>query len=114
MSRTRYCGLIPTTDYPRTGPQVVHPIDESSPLYGATPEDVIAMRAEIIAVLDGIDEKVSDNYQVKWSYVADEIVWGAKFVPMVSLIPRPPGMCKCARVYVCRACVLRAGVSLGG
>jgi hypothetical protein len=42
----------------------VHPIDQSSPLYGATMNDIINMRAEIIGVLDGIDETVSDNFQV--------------------------------------------------
>lgn len=44
--------------------QVVHAIDEFSPLCKATPEDVLSMRMEIIAVLDGIDETVSDNFQV--------------------------------------------------
>ncbi|KNC82540.1 hypothetical protein SARC_05188 [Sphaeroforma arctica JP610] len=64
--------------------QVVHPIDENSPLFGKSAADLAAMRVEIIAVVDGIDEVVSDNVQVKWSYLASDLIWDAnRFTPMV-------------------------------
>eukprot|EP01134_Creolimax_fragrantissima_P005767 CFRG5767T1 len=62
---------------------VVHPIDEHSPLYGRSADELADMRMEIIPVVDGIDEVVSDNVQVKWSYMASDMVWDATFVPMV-------------------------------
>jgi len=42
---------------------VTHAIVEMSPLYGLSLEDMAAANGEIIAVLDGIDEISSQNYQ---------------------------------------------------
>jgi len=42
---------------------VTHAIDDQSPLYGLSLEDMAAENGEIIAVLDGIDEISSQNYQ---------------------------------------------------
>src|SRR5690606_4322570 len=38
---------------------------------------------EIIAVFDAIDEATSDNYQVLWSYLPNEIKFNYKFDSMV-------------------------------
>jgi inward rectifier potassium channel len=61
---------------------VVHPIDESSPLYGATPDKLIDSDAEFLIVLTGIDETSSQSVNVRSSYKYDEVVWGAKFGDM--------------------------------
>jgi inward rectifier potassium channel len=45
--------------------KIVHKIDEVSPLYGKTIDDIKAERGEIIALLDGIDENTSENYQAR-------------------------------------------------
>lgn len=58
---------------------IVHPIDESSPLYRATPDDLIASNAEFLILLTGTDETFSQTVHARSSYRADEIVWGAKF-----------------------------------
>jgi len=62
---------------------VTHAIDEMSPLYGLSLEDMAAENGEIIAVLDGIDEISSQNYQSRWSYIPQEILSHREFVPCV-------------------------------
>jgi len=47
-----------------------------------------AENGEIIAVVDGIDEISSLNYQLRWSFKANEILEGQEFVPCVR---RDPG-----------------------
>ncbi|MCU1292876.1 MAG: hypothetical protein JWP08_1726 [Bryobacterales bacterium] len=60
---------------------VVHPIDQSSPLYGVTSADLKDMQAEILILLKGFDETFGQVVHTRRSYRHDEIVWGAKFVP---------------------------------
>lgn len=54
---------------------VMHVIDETSPLHGATPESLKAARAELIVVLGGIDSTVASRVHGRHSYVPDEIEW---------------------------------------
>lgn len=58
---------------------VVHPIDESSPLHQRTAEDLIGCDAEVLILLNGIDETFSHTVHARSSYKADEIVWGKRF-----------------------------------
>jgi len=62
---------------------VTHPIDEQSPLYRKSLEDVAEENGEIIVVMDGIDEISSQSYQSRWSYVPQEILEHREFVPCV-------------------------------
>jgi inward rectifier potassium channel len=59
---------------------IVHPIDENSPMFGLSREDLIANDAEFLILLTGIDETFSQTVHARSSYRADEVVWGAKFV----------------------------------
>ena len=59
---------------------VVHPINESSPLYGLSSEDYIRTDAEILILLTGIDETFSQVVHTRSSYKPDEIRCGHKFV----------------------------------
>jgi inward rectifier potassium channel len=59
---------------------IVHPIDENSPMFGLTREDLIANDAEFLILLTGIDETFSQTVHSRSSYRAEELVWGAKFV----------------------------------
>lgn len=61
---------------------IVHPIDESSPLFGKKPEDLAALQAEILILIKGFDDTFSQVVHARYSYRYDEIVWGAKFVPV--------------------------------
>ena len=58
---------------------IVHPIDEKSPMYGLTQEELIASDAEFLILLTGIDETFSQTVHARSSYRAEEIVWGARF-----------------------------------
>ena len=58
---------------------VVHPIDESSPLFGMTYEQLIAADTEFLVLLGGIDDTFSQGVHSWISYKADEVVWGARF-----------------------------------
>ncbi len=61
---------------------VVHPIDESSPLYGWTPERLAASDAEFTILLTATDETYAQTVHARSSYKPSEIVWAAKFVDM--------------------------------
>ena len=58
---------------------IVHPINESSPLFGKTELDLLETDAEILVLLTGIDETFSQTVHTRSSYKNDEIVWQAKF-----------------------------------
>jgi len=62
---------------------VTHPIDEESPLYRKSLENMAEENGEIIVVLDGIDEISSQSYQSRWSYVPKEILPHREFLPCV-------------------------------
>lgn len=58
---------------------IVHPIDEKSPLYGLTEQDLRESDAEFLILLTGIDETFSQTVHSRSSYKPNEIVWGARF-----------------------------------
>ena len=58
---------------------IVHPIDEKSPMYGCTQQDLIAADAEFLILFTGIDETFSQTVHSRSSYRADELIWGVKF-----------------------------------
>lgn len=63
---------------------IVHPIDEQSPLRG---RDAAALReagVEIIINVAGVDEVLSQPIHARFSYTADDLVWGGRFADMVS------------------------------
>lgn len=60
---------------------VVHPIDESSPLYGKTAADLERSQAEIMIIVKGFDDTFSQTVNARYSYRFDELVWNAKFKP---------------------------------
>lgn len=58
---------------------VVHPIDEKSPLWGMTEEELLASDSEFLVLLNGFDETFSQNVHARSSYKAAEVAWGARF-----------------------------------
>ncbi|XP_058129114.1 G protein-activated inward rectifier potassium channel 3-like [Anopheles ziemanni] len=58
---------------------VVHRIDEKSPLYGYSAEDILLERFEIVVVLEGTVESTGQTTQARTSYVNTEILWGQRF-----------------------------------
>lgn len=62
---------------------VVHPIDETSPLWGVTEAEFIASQPELFILITAMDETFSQVVHSRTSYVADEVVWNAKFKSML-------------------------------
>lgn len=58
---------------------VVHPIDEKSPLFGLSHEDLLEGDAEFLVLLTGMDETFSQMVHARSSYKADEVLWGARY-----------------------------------
>ena len=60
---------------------IVHPIDESSPLAGRSPEDLAQHQAEFLITIKAFDDTFYQTVHVRHSYRYEEVVWGARFVP---------------------------------
>lgn len=66
---------------------IVHPIDERSPFYGKTAEDLEKASTEILVLIKGFDDTFSQTVHAQYSYTYDQFVWGAKFQPAFSVDP---------------------------
>ncbi len=60
---------------------IVHPIDEASPFFGKTREELASLAAEILILIQGFDDTFSQVVHSRYSYRHDQFVWGAKFIP---------------------------------
>lgn len=58
---------------------IVHPIDETSPLWGVTEQELRDADAEFFVSLQAIDETFSQQVHSRTSYKPAEVVWGARF-----------------------------------
>ena len=58
---------------------IVHPIDENSPLYNLTEEDLRKGNAEFTILLSGMDETYAQIVHTRTSYKTREIKFGYKF-----------------------------------
>ncbi|HEX4961473.1 MAG TPA: ion channel [Thermoanaerobaculia bacterium] len=61
---------------------IVHPIDQESPLYGVTYEELLASEAEFLVLLTGIDETFSQTVHTRSSYKAEELVCNVRFASL--------------------------------
>ena len=61
---------------------IVHPINENSPIYGMSLDELKEARAEVLVYLKAFDEGFANTVAARTSYTADEIIVGAKFKPM--------------------------------
>lgn len=61
---------------------VVHPITESSPLWGMDEATMRAQEVEFLVLCSGIDDTVQQAVYTRTSYRAEEVVWGARFANM--------------------------------
>src|ERR1019366_3627909 len=60
---------------------VVHPIDESSPLWGKPAEYLVEHQAEFLITIKAFDDTFFQTVHVRHSYRFEEVVWGARFAP---------------------------------
>ena len=56
--------------------KAIHRIDESSPLYNYSAEQLSVEHFEIVIVLEGVNESSGMTTQVRTSYIPSEIQWG--------------------------------------
>ncbi|HSZ74558.1 MAG TPA: ion channel [Rhizomicrobium sp.] len=66
---------------------IMHRIDETSPLSGATLDSLYDQQVEIVIVLSGTDDTLSEKIYARHSYTPDEIRWGHRFVDILSVAP---------------------------
>lgn len=67
---------------------IVHPIDEASPFFGKTAEDLAQVSGELLILIQGFDDTFSQVVHSRYSYRHDDIVWGAKFTPAFKVDPK--------------------------
>ncbi|MGE5202031.1 MAG: ion channel [Acidobacteriota bacterium] len=63
---------------------VMHPIDAKSPLHGANAASLAAQDAAVVVTLTGIDESFSQTIFARYTYDSAEILWGRRFVDILS------------------------------
>ena len=61
---------------------IVHPIDENSPLYQKSVEELKKMHAEFIILIQGYDETFAQNVHTTSSYTCDELLTDVRFTRM--------------------------------
>lgn len=61
---------------------IVHPVDDESPLYGYSKADILASKLELIVSIKAFDDHFSNTVQQRTSYAIEELVYGARFIPM--------------------------------
>jgi inward rectifier potassium channel len=67
---------------------IMHPITEESPLYGADSTMLYDDQMEIVVLLSGTDETLADVIYARYAYGPDDIVWGHRFVDVLSMTPQ--------------------------
>ena len=66
---------------------VIHPIDERSPFYGLSSEDLHADNVRIAATMTGIDGSFAQTVYAQHDFGPEHIVWGARFVDVLETLP---------------------------
>ncbi|SRR5665213_2837112 len=67
---------------------IMHRIDDASPLYGASSSMLYDDEMELIVLLSGTDETLADVIYARHAYGPDDIVWGHRFVDVLSISPQ--------------------------
>ena len=62
---------------------IVHPIDEDSPVFGLTAQDLEKRHAEFILAIKGIDQDLSKTIYSRMSYLYNEVKFGVKFKSII-------------------------------
>lgn len=66
------------------GWNLMHVIDESSPLYGVTPEMLAEQHATLHVVIEGSDESTAQTMQARFSWSDRQIRWHYRYVDLMS------------------------------
>jgi inward rectifier potassium channel len=63
----------------------IHPIDEKSPFFGATPESLAAVNLELIVSMLGMEEVTGQTVHARHAYHWSDIRWGHRFVDIFTV-----------------------------
>jgi inward rectifier potassium channel len=63
---------------------VMHRIDETSPLFGKTGDDLLAEDAALTVSMSGTDDTLNDFVHARHSYGAHDLLYGRRFVDIMS------------------------------
>jgi inward rectifier potassium channel len=61
---------------------IVHPLDAKSPFVDYTEQDFYQNKIELMVTIKAFDDHFSNTVQQRSSYNRDEMIYGAKYVPM--------------------------------
>uniref|UniRef100_W5L7F7 G protein-activated inward rectifier potassium channel 1 n=1 Tax=Astyanax mexicanus TaxID=7994 RepID=W5L7F7_ASTMX len=64
---------------------ICHVIDSKSPFYDLSLRSMQTEQFEIVVILEGIVETTGMTCQARTSYTEDEVLWGHRFFPVISL-----------------------------
>ncbi|XP_023243770.1 G protein-activated inward rectifier potassium channel 3-like [Centruroides sculpturatus] len=62
---------------------IVHVIDDTSPFYEMSAEDILKDSYELVVILEGTIESTGQSIQARSSYIPNEILWGHRFEQVV-------------------------------
>ncbi|XP_078286691.1 ATP-sensitive inward rectifier potassium channel 11-like [Rhinoraja longicauda] len=76
---------VPTNGIFLVSPLIIsHTIDRGSPLYSVSESGLQQADLEVVVLLEGVVETTGITTQARTSYLPDEILWGHRFVPIVT------------------------------
>ncbi|MGA7676400.1 MAG: ion channel [Rhizomicrobium sp.] len=64
---------------------VMHRIDKTSPLYRATPDTLAGNQVELVALLSGTDDTLSETIYARHAYRPNQILWNHRFADVLSV-----------------------------
>jgi inward rectifier potassium channel len=65
----------------------IHLLDEQSPLFGMSQKDWVSEQIEMFVTVLGLDETFSQTIHARHLYSWDEVLFGYRFVDVISLLP---------------------------
>jgi potassium inwardly-rectifying channel subfamily J len=63
---------------------IVHEIDEASPFYNMSADEMAREKFEIVVILEGTVESTGQSIQARSSFLPSEILWGHRFEQLVN------------------------------
>jgi inward rectifier potassium channel len=63
---------------------IFHVIDESSPLYGTSPDDLAQTEALLVLTISGLDDNSAQQLNARRTYAQDHIRWQHRYVDISS------------------------------
>lgn len=61
---------------------IVHPINEESPIFGFSAQDLAEANTEFLVLIKAFDDAYGQVVHTRTSYTVEEMIWGGKFKPM--------------------------------